>query len=103
MKKRSQLTSDRSQAPSLSVEVEGPTTFTLGKQHFAPIQFNNFEVGPFEVKLQPKPGEIYAEMQERATEILQDMFNIEFERSLNDFLDKMVRMGKIVQARKAGR
>lgn len=101
---------DSSQPPSLSTEVEGPTEFTLGKQLFAPIQFNNFEVGPFKVTLQPKDKcniagqvlsrETYGEMQERAIEILQDMFDIEFKRSLDNFLDKLVEMNKIVQARK---
>ena len=111
MRKRSQLTSDRLQAPSLSAEVEGPVTFTLGKQHFAPIQYFNFEVGPFEVKLQPKVihledtivrkrNETYAEMLDRATDLLEDMFDAEFERTLNKFLDRMERMGEIVRDRK---
>lgn len=109
MKKRSQtMTTDSSQPQSLTAEAEGPVTFTLGRQLFAPIQYNNFEVGPFKVTLQPKAAgplgthnrETYGEMQERATEILQDMFDIEFERSLNNFLDKIGEMAKIVQARK---
>ncbi len=100
MRKRSQLTSDHSQAPSLSTEVEGPVTFTLGKQHYAPIQYNNFEVGPFEVRLQPRVDETYGEMLERATDLLDEMFDQEFERSLNKFLDRLERMGEIVRDRK---
>lgn len=107
MRKRSQLTSDRLQAQSLSAEVEGPITFTLGKQHFAPIQFFNFEVGPFECTLQPKAVDIttthretYAEMLVRATNLLEDMFDAEFERQLNKFLDRVERMGEVVRDRK---
>jgi len=100
MRKRSQPTSDLSQAPSLSTDAAGPVTFTLGKQHFSPIQYNNFEVGPFECRLQPKSGETYGEMLERATDLLEEMFDQEFERSLNKFLDRLERMGKIMQERK---
>lgn len=100
MRTRSQHTSDRSPAPSLSTEVEGPVTFTLGKQHFAPIQYFNFEVGPFEVRLQPKGGETYGEMLDRANALLEDMFDQEFERTLNRFLDRIERSGEIVKDRK---
>jgi hypothetical protein len=77
----------------------------LGKQHFAPIQYQSFEVGPFEVRLQParESGmacETYGEMLERATDLLEDMFNQEFERTLNRFLDRIERMGEIVKDRK---
>ncbi len=112
MKTRAQAKSGRSQPPSLSDRVAGPITFTLGKQHFSPIQYNHFEVGPFEVSLQPRLdstsnvdrdvftlNETYGQMLERATELLEDMFDQEFERTLNKFLDRMERMGKIVKER----
>jgi len=45
-------------------------------------------------------SETYGEMLERATDLLEDMFNQEFERTLNRFLDRIERMGEIVKDRK---
>lgn len=112
MRNRGQKTTAvSSHQQSLSAEVEEPTKFTLGKQHFSPIQYNNFEVGPIVITLHPvrkwenkvERAENYGEMQARATDILEAMFDEEFERRTNAYLDKMVELGKLVKDHRASR
>ena len=76
-------------------------TFTKGKEHYAPIQYQSFEVGPYDVTLQPREDETYREMLTRANGLLDELFEEEFERQLNLFMDRLERMGKIVQARRS--
>ncbi len=84
-------------------------TFTKGKELYAPIRFNNFEVGPYTVTLQPlmfgsPPAaltESFEDMSKRAHAVLDDVFNQEFERQLNNHLDRLERMGEIVKQRRS--
>ncbi len=104
MRKRSQSTLDPLHQP-----VEDAVFFTKGKEHFAAIQYNSFEVGPFEVRLHPRDevtpegavvAESYGEMLTRANGILDAMFDKEFERLLNKHLDRLERVGEVASQRK---
>lgn len=65
-------------------------TFTRGREVFWPLKFHSVEVGPFSVSLNPRANESYAELADRAYELLEELFAQEFERTIERYLDRVI-------------
>jgi hypothetical protein len=76
--------------------------FTRGREVYWPLKFHSLEVGPYSVTLTPRAEETYRELAERAHTLLEELFENEFERLLNRYLDRVVQVSEHVNARKSG-
>lgn len=77
-------------------------TFTKGREHYAPIKFHSFEVGPYSVTLTPREDETWGELSARAHELLEELFAQEFKRQLDKYLDRVIEVSDRVSERKKG-
>ncbi len=64
-------------------------TFTAGRELYAPVKYNNFEVGPVTVKTCVGPGETAAEAYARAAVAAKTMFEAEFHLKRIEYFQRL--------------
>lgn len=64
-------------------------TFSWGREHIQPVQFNGFDLGPWEVTLTLRPGESIDDLHLRATEYLDAIADREYKHKLPRFLNRI--------------
>lgn len=64
-------------------------TLTWGKEHFGPVQYQSFEVGPFDVSITIRPGETVNEARSRGRAFLARVAREEYETKLEGFLARL--------------
>jgi hypothetical protein len=60
-----------------------------GKEHFQPLRFQGFDIGPFELQTRIRRGESVMEAKRRAMRLLEQMAQEEFEEKLERFLARV--------------
>lgn len=74
-----------------------------GREGYSPVQYHSFDVGSIEIEIdvpEPvQPGTLEAVVRQ-AHARLELLVAAEFERKLNAYLDRMVKAGQIVAARR---
>ena len=104
MKKRSQGSKIRTtHSQALDEDATDPIEFTKGKEHFSPIKYHHFEVGPFAVKLHPRAGETWGDMSDRATRLLDDIFDAHYTHAMEKFFDRIEQTAEATSKRKESR
>jgi hypothetical protein len=76
-----QETNDKPAEPRAADEVAAGEVLeiTLGKTTIFPVKFNGFEVGPFTIRGELRPGESYAAGYTRLRSILRDLMSAEID------------------------
>lgn len=64
-------------------------TFTVGRELFAPVKYNTFEVGPISVTTTVGPGETMADAFARAHAMAYVMFESEFHLKRVQYFERM--------------
>lgn len=64
-------------------------TVTWGAEKFSPVQYQNFDVGPFSVTITSEPGLSLEEAHARALGHLKSVAEAQFEVQLRGFLDRL--------------
>jgi hypothetical protein len=99
-------TSRRPQASSLDLTIpdclEPGESFTLtwGKELFSPVQYVNFEVGPFHVNIVIRPDETQEEAIARGNLFLTSLARADFEKKSRGFLVRVKRSVSIAKSNK---
>jgi hypothetical protein len=70
--------------------------FHYGPELFAPKQFNNFVVGPFQVETTTRPGESVTDALQRLSDEVRKFASLEYKRKANDFIERLKQLGEIV-------
>lgn len=73
--------------------------FTVGREGFTPVKFHTFEVGPFTVTTKVREGETGAEAVARARVAAQAIFDAEYKRKLDAYLDHVREASETAVAR----
>lgn len=66
---------------------------TLGAEKFSPVQYQNFDVGPFSVTLTTRPGETVQEAMKRGLAMLYEVQREDFKVRSEGFLQRLREAG----------
>lgn len=73
-------------------------TVTWGREHFQPIQFHGFDVGPFEAVVTVQAGETVEQAFGRAQARLRELAEAEWPAKLEAYLDRIRQLGARMKA-----
>lgn len=91
----------REPAAADPADVGEEVVHTSGEELYAPVQFNSFRVGPMSRRTVVRPGETVAQAYQRAAGDCEDAMLQEFNRKLDAYLERLTKVGREVQARRA--